>query len=101
MVRHFGVFEFHPDVDDEAIDECFRAMQAMVGQIPGLTGFAYGPYDSSEGLQGDFTYGFIMTFDSISSRDAYLSHPIHDRVKAIVIPRLKRVMVFDVEASPD
>ena len=101
MVRHFGVFEFHPDVDEEAIEECFTAMQTMVGQIPGLTSFEYGPYDSSEGLQDDFTHGFIMTFDSISSRDAYLPHPIHERVKEIVIPRLKRVMVFDFEVSPD
>lgn len=97
MVRHFGVFEFEDNVNDETIEECFLAMKTMVGQIPGLTGFEYGPYDSSEGLNDEFTHGFLMTFDSISSRDAYLPHPIHERVKEIVIPRLKRVVVFDFE----
>ena len=42
-----------------------------------------------------FTHGFIMTFDSPESRDAYLPHPIHEEVKDIVVPCLERVVVFD------
>ena len=70
-------------------------MQAMVGKIPGLLNMEHGPYDSSEGLNDEFTHGFIMTFDSPESREAYLPHPIHEKVKEIVLPNLEKVVVFD------
>jgi len=46
-------------------------------------------------LNDGFTHGFVMTFDSPQSRDRYLPHPEHERVKEIVVPNLERVMVFD------
>lgn len=95
MIRHFGVFKFHPDIDEVSIGECFAAMQGMVGEIDGLLDFEHGPYQSDEGLNDGFTHGFIMTFDSAGSRDAYLSHPVHEAVKDIVMPCLARVIVFD------
>jgi hypothetical protein len=39
-----------------------------------------------------------MTFSSPEARDAYLPHPEHERVKAVVVPCLARVMVFDFNA---
>ena len=36
-----------------------------------------------------------MKFDTPASRDAYLPHPEHERVKAIVVPNLAQVIVFD------
>ncbi len=95
MVRHFGVFKFKPTISEEQIKECFQSMKAMVEKIPGLLAMEYGPYNSKEGLNEDFTHGFIMTFDSPESRDAYLPHPIHEEVKELVVPRLERVVVFD------
>jgi hypothetical protein len=97
MTRHFGVFQFNADVTAAKIEECFNTMQAMVGQIPGLLSMEHGPYKSDEGLNDGFTHGFIMTFDSPESRDAYLPHPIHERVKELVIPCLARVVVFDFD----
>lgn len=95
MVRHYGVFKFNPEVTNAQIDECFAAMKGMVGQIPGLQDVEHGPYQSPEGLNEDFTHGFVMTFDSPESRDAYLPHPVHEGVKDIVVPRLEKVIVFD------
>lgn len=95
MVRHFGVFKFKPGVGDGQIEDCFRTMKDMVGRIDGLLDMEYGPYNSDEGLNEDFTHGFVMTFDTIESRDAYLPHPVHEEVKAIVVPNLERVIVFD------
>jgi Stress responsive A/B Barrel Domain len=95
MVRHYGVFKFNPAITEEQIAECFRTMEGMVNNIPGLLAMEYGPYNSTEGLNGDFTHGFIMTFDSPESRDAYLPHPLHEQVKDLVVPRLEKVMVFD------
>ena len=97
MVRHYGVFKFKPEVTEAQIDECFASMKGMVGRIPGLQEVEHGPYDSPEGLNEDFTHGFIMTFDTPESRDAYLPHPVHEEVKDIVVPRLERVIVFDFD----
>lgn len=96
-VKHYGVFLFKDGVDASQIDECFELMNGMVGKIPGLLDFACGPYNSSEGLNDGFTHGFIMTFESPEARDAYLPHPVHERVKDVVVPRLERVIVFDFD----
>ena len=95
MTRHFGVFQFKTEISDEKIKACFDALESMIGKIPGLIDIEHGPYQSDEGLNEDFTHGFIMTFDSPESRDAYLPHPIHEAVKEIIVPCLERVVVFD------
>lgn len=99
MIRHFGMFQFKPEITDDQIDECFSEMSGMVGKIPGFVNMEYGPYESPEGLNEGFTHGFIMTFDSPESRDKYLPHPEHERVKEIVVPRLERLVVFDFEVK--
>lgn len=95
MVRHFGVLEFKATVSEQQIAECFQALKDLVGKIPGLLKIEYGPYESSEGLNDGFTHGFIMTFDGPASRNAYLPHPLHEKAKQMVVPRLERVVVFD------
>ena len=95
QVKLYGCFEFHSGTSQGQIDACFAAMAGMVGRIPGLLDFHHGPYDSAEGLNDGYTHGFIMTFESPAARDAYLPHPVHEEVKAIVIPHLARVVVFD------
>ena len=96
MVRHFGVFKFKNAVTEEQITASFRSMKDMVGKIPGLLEMEHGSYNGNEGLNEDFTHGFLMTFDSPESRDAYLPHPLHEKVKNLVVPRLERVIVFDI-----
>jgi hypothetical protein len=95
MVRHIAILEFKPEITQQQIDHCFAELTGMVGKIPGLLGMEHGPYESDEGLNDGFTHGFIMSFDSPESRDAYLPHPEHERVKGIVVPCLQRVVVFD------
>jgi hypothetical protein len=95
QVKHYGCFQFKAHITPEQIGECFASMSGMVGRIPGLLDFNHGPYDSGEGLNDGFTHGFIMTFASPQARDEYLPHPIHEEVKAIVVPCLERVVVFD------
>lgn len=100
MVRHFGVFKFKVGITEVQIEECFQTMLGMVEQIHGLLAMEYGPYNGDEGLNKDFTHGFIMTFDSPDSRDAYLPHPVHEKVKELVVPRLEKFIVFDINISP-
>ena len=95
MVRHIALLQFKDSITPQQIDECFAAIKGMQGRIPGIVGYEQGPYESDEGLNEGFTHGFILTFDSPASRDAYLPHPIHEEVKDIVVPCLERVVVFD------
>lgn len=95
MTRHYGMFKFKEGVSEIQITNSFNTMMEMVGKISGLLSMEHGPYDSTEGLNDGFTHGFIMTFDSPESREAYLPHPIHEEVKDLVIPLLERVVVFD------
>ena len=97
QVKHFGMFKFKDGVSDTQIAHCFEEMRGMTGKIPGLLEVICGDYDDNEEhLNEDFTHGFVMSFDSQASRDAYLPHPEHERVKEIVIPHLDRVLVFDI-----
>ncbi len=95
QVKHYGCFQFKDGTSEATIAECFSAMAGMVGAIPGLLDFNYGPYDSAEGLNEGYTHGFIMTFESPRARDEYLPHPLHEEVKEIVVPHLERIVVFD------
>lgn len=99
MTRHLGVFQFKDGVTDEEIDECFAELRAMVGLIPGLLKMEHGPYKSDEGLDDGFTHGFIMTFDTPESRDAYLPHPEHLKRVELVQPKLERLVVFDFDVT--
>ncbi len=99
MVRHFGMFEFKKGVTQTQINHCFTALTSMIGKIPGLLDIEHGPYESAEGLNENFTHGFIMTFESAKARDEYLPHPVHEAVKDIVVPNLQRVVVFDFEVK--
>ncbi len=97
MIRHFGVFQFKESVSEKQIAQCFASLKSLVGPIPGLLSMEHGPYNGDEGLNDSFTHGFLMTFDSAESRDAYLPHPLHEEVKEIVVPALARYVVFDIE----
>jgi Stress responsive A/B Barrel Domain len=95
QVKHYGCFQFKTGTTESEIETCFSSMASMVGAIPGLLDFHYGPYDSAEGLNDGYSHGFIMTFSSPAARDAYLPHPVHEEVKEVVVPHLERLVVFD------
>ncbi|HUR28216.1 MAG TPA: Dabb family protein, partial [Planctomycetota bacterium] len=65
--------------------------------------YSWGAYASPEGMQRGYTHGFCMTFADAKSRDAYLPHPLHEKVKAEVLAILEGgidgVLAFDYEAD--
>lgn len=96
-VKHIALFRWKQGVTSTDVSRLFAEICNMKSVIPGIVDFVGGPYDSSEGLNDGFTHGFIMTFESSAARDAYLPHPEHERVKAVVVPHIERVVVFDFE----
>jgi hypothetical protein len=102
-VKHLVVFEFKPEAKPADIDGIMQALAGFVGQIPGLLDFEggrySGPYPGAEGLNKNYSHGFVMTFRDAASRAAYLPHPVHVRFKDKLVPLLKDVVAFDFESS--
>ena len=97
MIRHVVLFQWKPGTSEATIAEAFRELAGLRGKIPGLQQFEGGAYSSPEGLNKQWSHAFIMSFDTAASRDAYLPHPEHERVKAVIVPHLADVVAFDFE----
>ncbi len=85
-VFHIVCLKLRPEADAESI---FRALNGLVGVIPGLLTFAGGRNTSEEGLTRGYTHAFHMTFESAEARDGYLPHPEHERVKSLILANLQ------------
>ncbi|MBM3991027.1 MAG: Dabb family protein [Planctomycetes bacterium] len=85
MITHVVLLRIRRDVSQAKVDAVFAALADLRTRIPGLLSFSGGAYTSPEGLNRGFTHGFVMTFEDAASRDAYLPHPDHEMVKAIVL----------------
>jgi hypothetical protein len=99
QVKHVVLMKLKATTSEQKIREIFAALDGLRSRIPGLLDFSGGPYSSDEGLHRGFTHGFVMTLADAQSRDAYLTHPEHEKVKQFVIPELDGgldgVIVFD------
>ena len=78
-VRHVVVFKFKPGATEQQIAQVTQAFRGLRSRIPGITAFEDGVNNSPEGKNLGFTHVYLLTFDSIASRDAYLPHPEHKK----------------------
>lgn len=97
QIQHLVLFKFKPEVTSEKINSLFGLLAQLQHLISGITYFAGGQYFSPEGLNQGYTHGFVMTFESVDARDAYLPHPEHARVKEALLPCIDSVIAFDFE----
>ena len=84
-VHHVVLLKLKETSDVVMLMNELRGLQSFV---PGLLSFSGGPNTSAEGLSRGFTHGFHMVFSSPAARDAYLPHPEHERVKALILANL-------------
>jgi len=94
-VKHIALIKFKGETTAQKIDELFDELQRLTRVIPGITEYVQGVNISTEGLDQGLTHGFIMTFKDHASLQAYLPHAEHERVKALVLPHVESVVVFD------
>ncbi|HLP87603.1 MAG TPA: Dabb family protein [Nostocaceae cyanobacterium] len=98
QIQHIVLLKFKPETSSETISELLRKLENLKIVIPGITYFAGGAYSSHEGLNKNYTHGFLMTFESAAARDHYLPHPAHEQVKAEILKHIDDVIAFDIEA---
>jgi len=97
MVIHVVLFALKPDVDAAALGDLGNALAALPSKIPGIVDYAWGENVNPEGLDRGYRHGFVMTFESIAARDAYLTHPAHTAVHPLIDAVTDTVLVFDLE----
>ena len=102
MILHCVFMRFKSAFQQADKQAIYDELAGLKGQLPGILDVKCGPNVSPEGLNGGFLDGFIVTFDSVEARDAYLPHPLHIAVAEKIVAAsdggVSGLMVFDLAA---
>ena len=82
MICHVVLLKFRNSGDANNI---FAKLKNLQSQIEGIVDIRCGKNCSHEGLQKGFTHGFFVDFIDAAARDAYLHHPAHQKVGAMIV----------------
>ena len=96
-IKHVALIKFKEGTTDDQVQKAFEELMDLSESVPGVEDYVAGPNNSPEGLNKGHTHGFVMTFTDGAARDAYLTHPEHERVKSSVLPLVDDILVFDFE----
>lgn len=96
-VQHIGMVKFKDGTSAEQIEKIFADLLDVTEGIPGVENYVSGVNHSPEGLSQGFTHGFVMTFQDAGARDAYLTHPDHERFKTSALPFVENIAVVDFD----
>lgn len=101
IVRHVVVFRYRDSATAAQIVEVTAAFAALRHAIPGIRSFEHGVNNSAEGKNLGFTHVYMLTFDDIAARDAYLPHPAHQAFGALLgrLGALDDAFVVDYEPA--
>ena len=94
-VRHIVLFKFKDTVDDAQVEEVVSEFANLKNQISEIADYEAGTNVSPENLDQGFTHCFVVTFNSIADRDAYLPHPAHKKFVELLDGKIDKVLVFD------
>ncbi|TWF57203.1 Dabb family protein [Neorhizobium alkalisoli] len=102
MILHIVFIRFKNALQQDEKQALYEGVAALKNVTPGIVDVKYGPNVSSEGLNGGFLDGFVVTFESPEARDAYLVHPEHiavaEKLVAAADGGLSGLIVFDMAA---
>jgi Stress responsive A/B Barrel Domain len=82
MIRHVVLLKIRDAAEAPILFAALRTLQTL---ISGIADVKCGADCSPEGLQRGFTHGFTVDFVDASARDAYVSHPAHQKVGALIV----------------
>jgi hypothetical protein len=95
MIRHIVMITFKATVSSSAIDAVRLLFEAIPEKVAGVVSVEWGVNDSPENLHRGYTHVVVMTFADEQGRQHYLPHPEHEALKAVFVPLLEQVLVFD------
>lgn len=82
MIRHVVLTKLRNAAHAAQI---FAALRSLQNEIPGILDIRCGRDCSPEGFQRGHTHGFSVDFTDAAARDAYLPHPAHQKVGAMIV----------------
>ena len=95
-IVHVVLTQWRADAPSEALAEVKAIIQRFQAEIPGIVSVVEGASVSTEGLEAEFEWALVVTFDSAGARDGYLDHPAHLPVAGLIGKWAERVVVFDL-----
>lgn len=96
-VKHIVILKFKEGTTEEQIGKFFDELLDLSESIPGIDDYVSGANCSTEGRNQGMTHAFIMTFSDTAARDAYVTHPEHEKFKANQLELVENIVVFDFE----
>lgn len=99
MLRHLVLLKFKAKATPVEVETIVQAFAALREAIDGVRGLEWGTDVSPEGLAKGFTHAFLLSFDDVAARDAYLPHPAHLAFVARLQPLLADVLVIDYDTE--
>jgi hypothetical protein len=96
-VKHIVLLKFKEGTTEEQITKFFEDALDLSETVPGIDDYVSGANCSAEVLNQGMTHGFIMTFSDAAARDTYLVHPEHEKFKAMAMPMVENLLIFDFE----
>lgn len=91
MIVHTFLFRWKPEAEEAQKRRAIQEIQALQGQIPGLTETLVGT-NISPRSQG-YELGGVMKFSDQASYKAYNDHPVHQKLLTWLMPLINPVEV--------
>ncbi len=95
VFRHMVCFSFKEEATEKQIAEITSDFLALKEKVPTIIDLEWGLSENIEPLNGDFTHGFLVTFEDKKGLEVYLPHPDHKAFVGKLRPLLDQVFVFD------
>ena len=95
MIRHILLIQFKDTASPEQIQEVERLFALIPSQVEGVVATEWGPNNSPEEKNKNYTHAVMMTFSDERGRSTYLPHPAHDALRAVFKPLVEDIIVFD------
>jgi hypothetical protein len=99
MIRHVVLIRFKATTTSAQQADFAKQFQALVTQVPQVKSIEWGANASPEELDKGFTHCFLVSFDNVVARDAYLPHPAHQAFVRETDEWVADVLVIDYELS--
>ena len=94
MLKHMVMFKKNDETDEATVQEIMTRLEALVGEIPGLTELrCYRGLPSERPVV--WTFLLDSTLDDEEALRAYISHPAHVAVNEWMSPFLEHRAVVD------
>jgi hypothetical protein len=100
LINHMVFFQLNDAAD---LPELRADCDELAGAIPGVTSYFSGLHldTGRDTVDGDYSLGFYVGFDSAEDYAAYVAHEAHKALVAKWMPRLQWLRVYDViDESP-